>query len=58
MPPKQDHQIDFESDLWNAANELRGAVSENQTKDFVLSLLFLKHLADQNGVGTLDIGGF
>jgi type I restriction enzyme M protein len=30
---------DFESKLWNAANELRGAVAENQYKDFVLSHL-------------------
>lgn len=25
--------IDFEKDLWGAANELRGAVAENQYKD-------------------------
>jgi len=35
--------IDFEKELWDAANELRGAVAENQYKDFVLSLIFLKH---------------
>ena len=29
--PKAD--IDFENELWNAANELRGAVAENQYKD-------------------------
>ena len=34
--------IDFEQELWNAANELRGAVAENQYKDYVLSLLFVK----------------
>ena len=34
-PPKAD--IDFENDLWNPANELRGAVAENRYKDFVLS---------------------
>ena len=33
--PKAD--IDFENELWNAANELRGAVAENQYKDYVLS---------------------
>ncbi|GAB3815628.1 class I SAM-dependent DNA methyltransferase [Pontibacter rugosus] len=39
--------IDFENELWNAANELRGAVAENQYKDYVLSLLFLKHLSER-----------
>ncbi len=43
--PKAD--IDFESELWGAANELRGAVAENQYKDYVLSLLFLKHLSER-----------
>lgn len=43
--PKAD--IDFENELWNAANELRGAVAENQYKDYVLSLLFLKHLSER-----------
>lgn len=43
--PKAD--IDFESELWEAANELRGAVAENQYKDFVLSLLFVKHLSER-----------
>jgi len=31
--------IDFELQLWNAANELRGIVAENHYKDYVLSLL-------------------
>ena len=39
--------IDFEKELWVAANELRGAVAENQYKDYVLSLLFLKHLSER-----------
>ncbi|WP_158651347.1 hypothetical protein [Pseudotamlana carrageenivorans] len=26
--------INFEQELWKAANELRGAVAENQYKDF------------------------
>jgi type I restriction enzyme M protein len=43
--PKGD--IDFEAELWNAANELRGAVAENQYKDYVLSLLFVKHLSER-----------
>src|SRR5437868_1689941 len=43
--PKAD--IDFEKHLWDAANELRGAVAENQYKDYVLSLLFVKHLSER-----------
>ncbi len=43
--PKAD--IDFEQQLWDAANELRGAVAENQYKDYVLSLLFVKHLSER-----------
>jgi len=43
--PKAD--IDFEKDLWNVANELRGAVAENQYKDYVLSLIFLKHMSER-----------
>ena len=43
--PKGD--IDFEKDLWNVANELRGAVAENQYKDYVLSLIFLKHMSER-----------
>ncbi len=39
--------IDFEKDLWNVANELRGAVAENQYKDYVLSLIFLKHMSER-----------
>jgi type I restriction enzyme M protein len=39
--------IDFETDLWKAADELRGAVAENQYKDFVLSLIFTKHLNER-----------
>jgi type I restriction enzyme M protein len=39
--------IDFEQELWKAANELRGAVAENQYKDYVLPLIFLKHLSER-----------
>src|ERR1700748_584259 len=43
--PKAD--IDFEAELWNAVNELRGAVAENEYKNYVLSLLFVKHLSER-----------
>jgi type I restriction enzyme M protein len=32
--------INFEQELWKAANELRGAVAENQYKDYVLPMIF------------------
>mgnify|MGYP003112435367 CR=1 FL=1 len=35
--------IDFEKELWDAANELRGAVSENNYKP----LVFVKHLSER-----------
>ena len=35
IKPKPKADIDFEQELWNAANELRGAVAENQYKDYV-----------------------
>ncbi|MCZ8145829.1 type I restriction-modification system subunit M [Flavobacterium sp.] len=39
--------INFEQELWKAANELRGAVAENQYKDFVLPMIFLKHMSER-----------
>lgn len=39
--------INFEKELWDAANELRGAVSENNYKNYILPLVFLKHLSDR-----------
>ncbi len=39
--------INFEEELWKAANELRGAVAENQYKDYILPLIFLKHMSER-----------
>ena len=39
--------IDFEKELWDAANELRGAISENNYKNYILPLVFLKHLSER-----------
>lgn len=39
--------INFEQELWKAANELRGAVAENQYKDYILPLIFLKHMSER-----------
>jgi type I restriction enzyme M protein len=54
-PAKARADIDFEKELWDAANELRGAVAENQYKDYVLSLLFLKHLSERYEVRQQEI---
>lgn len=43
--PKAD--INFEKELWDAANELRGAVSENNYKNYILPLVFIKHLSER-----------
>lgn len=53
VKPRAD--IDFKNELWNAANELRGAVAENQYKDYVLSLLFVKHLSERYDVRKEEI---
>ena len=39
--------INFEKELWDAAYELRGAVSENNYKNYILPLVFLKHLSER-----------
>ncbi|MCC9167595.1 class I SAM-dependent DNA methyltransferase [Pontibacter harenae] len=55
LSAKAKADIDFENELWNAANELRGAVAENQYKDYVLSLLFLKHLSERYEIRKQEI---
>ena len=49
--------IDFEKELWDAANELRGAVSENNYKNYILPLVFLKHLSERYEVVKEEITG-
>ncbi|MGW1454376.1 type I restriction-modification system subunit M N-terminal domain-containing protein [Salegentibacter agarivorans] len=39
--------IDFEKELWDAANKLRGAVSESNYKNYILPLVFVKHLSER-----------
>jgi len=39
--------IDFEKELWDAANTLFGAVAENEYKNYILPLIFVKHLSDR-----------
>lgn len=42
--------INFEKELWAAANELRGAVSENNYKNYILPLVFIKHLSERSEI--------
>lgn len=49
--------IDFEKELWDAANELRGAVSENNYKNYILPLVFVKHLSERYEVIKEEIKG-
>lgn len=47
--------INFEKELWDAANELRGAVSENNYKNYILPLVFLKHLSERYDIVQQEI---
>lgn len=49
--------INFEKELWDAANELRGAVSENNYKNYILPLVFLKHLSERYDIVQDEIKG-
>ena len=55
MSKKVKADIDFEKELWDAANELRGAVSENNYKNYILPLVFLKHLSERYEVVKTEI---
>jgi type I restriction enzyme M protein len=49
--------INFEKELWDAANELRGAVSENNYKNYILPLVFVKHLSERYEIVHNEIEG-
>ncbi len=49
--------IDFEKELWDAANELRGAVSENNYKNYILPLVFVKHLSERYEMVREELSG-
>jgi type I restriction enzyme M protein len=38
--------LEFENDLWKAANRLRGSIESSQYKHIVLALMFLKYISD------------
>lgn len=43
---KRHKDIDFEKELWNAADRLRGNIDAGEYKHVVLGLLFLKYVSD------------
>ena len=43
---KNKKEIDFEKELWNAADRLRGSIDAAEYKHIVLGLLFLKYISD------------
>ena len=43
---KHHKDIDFEKELWNAADKLRGNIDASEYKHVVLGLLFLKYVSD------------
>ena len=40
------HDLDFEKELWKAADKLRGSIDASEYKHIVLGLLFLKYVSD------------
>lgn len=43
---KKDSELDFEKELWEAADKLRGSVDASAYKHIVLGMLFLKYVSD------------
>src|SRR3989338_6553748 len=39
------HDLDFEKELWEAADKLRGNIDVSEYKNIVLGLLFLKYIS-------------
>lgn len=46
IKPKSDKDINFEKELWSAADRLRGNIDASEYKHIVLGLLFLKYISD------------
>ena len=46
MATKTDRPLDFEAQLWTAADKLRGSMDASEYKHVVLGLLFLKYISD------------
>lgn len=39
--------IDFEKEFWDVTNELHYAISENNSKNYFIPLVFVKHLSER-----------
>jgi len=46
LKPKNSKDLDFEKELWKAADKLRGNIDASEYKHIVLGLLFLKYVSD------------
>lgn len=46
LEKNQHHDLDFEKELWAAADKLRGNIDVSEYKNIVLGLLFLKYISD------------
>ncbi|KJY90692.1 hypothetical protein TW84_09690 [Vibrio neptunius] len=43
----QQHQQELQKQLWNIANTLRGNMSADDFRDYILGLIFYKYLSDK-----------
>lgn len=43
---QKEKDLDFEKELWKAADKLRGHISPSKYKDIILGLIFLKYVSD------------
>src|SRR3989338_10379065 len=43
---KAGHDLEFEKELWKAADKLRGSIDVSEYKHIVLGLIFLKYVSD------------
>lgn len=46
LSKKPEKEIEFEKELWKAADKLRGSIDASEYKHIVLGLLFLKYVSD------------
>ncbi|MBI2639545.1 MAG: N-6 DNA methylase [Candidatus Sungbacteria bacterium] len=52
------HDLDFEKELWAAADKLRGNIDVSEYKNIVLGLLFLKYISDAFYKRREELAGF
>lgn len=47
----EQHQQQLKKQLWNIANTLRGNMSADDFRDYILGLIFYKYLSDKRTIG-------